>query len=94
MTNRKAQFRKLHRALAPIMAVPLLITLITGSIYQITDLAGNEVPWLLDLHKGNFGIINLETVFPFLNALGLLFLVATGISLWLQTRSKSVKYLG
>lgn len=94
MTNRKSQFRKLHRALAPIMALPLLITLITGSIYQITDLTGNEVPWLLDLHKGNFGIINLETVFPFLNASGLLFLVVTGISLWLQTRSKSVKYLG
>ena len=47
MTNRKpAQFRQLHRAIAPIMALPLLLTAITGSIYQITDLTGNEARWI------------------------------------------------
>ena len=51
MTNSKSlQFRKFHRAIAPIMALPLLLTAITGSIYQITDLSGKEVKWLLEVH--------------------------------------------
>lgn len=87
MINRKSsQFRQFHRALAPIMALPLLLSAITGSIYQITDLSGNEVKWLLEMHKGNFGILKLEVIYPFLNALGLLALLATGTSMWLQMR--------
>lgn len=87
MTNNKSlQFRKFHRAIAPIMALPLLLTAITGSIYQITDLSGKEVKWLLEVHKGNFGSLKLETIYPFLNALGLLALLATGTSMLLQTR--------
>jgi hypothetical protein len=94
MTNRQsARFRQLHRTIAPIMALPLLLTAITGSIYQITDLAGNEVRWLLDLHKGNFGILKLEAIYPFLNALGLLGLLATGISILLQMRRGSRRRL-
>ena len=88
MTNRKpAQFRQLHRAIAPIMALPLLLTAITGSIYQITDLTGNEARWILELHKGNIGSLKLEAIYPFLNALGLLALLATGTSMLLQRRS-------
>lgn len=84
MTNHKsAQFRQLHRAIAPIMALPLLLSAITGSIYQITDLLGNEVKWLLEMPKGNFGILKLEVIYPFLNALGLIALLATGTSMWL-----------
>lgn len=94
MTTRKFQFRQLHRAIAPIMVLPILLSLITGSLYQITDLAGKEARWLLEIHKGNFGIINLEAIYPFLNGLGLLFLVITGTSLWLQTKRHSRKHSG
>jgi hypothetical protein len=95
MTVRKSsQFRQLHRAIAPIMALPLILTAITGSIYQITDLAGNEEKWLLEIHKGNFGALKLEAIYPFLNALGLLALLATGISIWLQMRRGSRRQLG
>jgi hypothetical protein len=88
MNNRKsAQLHKIHRSIAPIMALPLLLTAITGSIYQITDLSGNDVKWLLEVHKGNFGSLKLETIYPFLNALGLLALLATGTSMLLQRRS-------
>ncbi len=87
MTNNKSlQFRKFYRAIAPIMALPLLLTAITGSSYQITDLSGKEVKWLLEVHKGNFGSLKLEIIYPFLNALGLLALLATGTSMLLQTR--------
>lgn len=84
-----ARLRQLHRTLAPIMVLPILLTLITGSIYQIMDLGGNggSFDWLLDWHKGHFGILNLDRIYPFLNALGLLTLAITGISMWLQRRS-------
>lgn len=44
---------------------------------------------LLDWHKGHFGKLNLEAIYPFLNALGLLTLAITGISMWLKIRSPS-----
>lgn len=71
-------------------SLPLVLTLITGVVYQMFDLVGRDgsVKWLLDLHKGNFGALNLEMVYPFLNALGLLILVITGFSMWLKMRPK------
>jgi len=94
MRTYQARLRKLHRFLAPVMMLPVLLTLITGSIYQMVDLAGNggDFNWLLDLHKGHFGILNLEIIYPFLNALGLLTLTITGILMWLQMRRPSRKH--
>ncbi|MGB7415051.1 MAG: PepSY domain-containing protein [Thermosynechococcaceae cyanobacterium] len=79
-------FRQLHRTLAPIMLGPVLLTLVTGTVYQFVDLLGkgDGFDWLLDLHKGNFGPLHLELIYPFLNALGLLGLAITGISMWRQ----------
>ena len=93
MRNYQARLRQLHRSIAPIMIVPVLLTLITGSIYQIVDLGGKgkDFDWLLDWHKGHFGSLNLEVIYPFLNALGLLTLAITGISMWLQMRRRSPK---
>ncbi len=84
-----ARLRQLHRWFAPIMFLPAVLTLITGTIFQILDLQNLADPnydWLLDWHKGHFGPINLEVIYPFLNALGLLALATTGLSLWFQTR--------
>lgn len=82
------RLRKIHRLLAPIMVLPVLLTLFTGAIYQLVDLEGkgDQFDWLLDWHKGHFGSLNLAIVYPFLNALGLLVLAITGISLWFQMR--------
>ncbi|MBV8883780.1 MAG: hypothetical protein JO235_07225 [Chroococcidiopsidaceae cyanobacterium CP_BM_RX_35] len=82
------RLRRIHRLLAPIMVLPVLLTLFTGAIYQVVDLGGkgDQFDWLLDWHKGHFGILNLAIVYPFLNALGLLILAITGISLWFQMR--------
>lgn len=88
MTSNKTRLRQLHRTLAPIMLLPLLLTLLTGSIYQLADMAdkGASFGWLIEIHKGHFGNINLEIIYPFLNALGLLVLAITGMSMWLQRR--------
>ncbi len=85
--------RHLHRTLAPIMLLPLLLTVITGVVYQIVDLAGkgDSFDWLLDWHKGHFGALNLEVIYPFLNAFGLCVLLFTGMSLWLHMRRPSKK---
>jgi uncharacterized iron-regulated membrane protein len=70
------------------MLLPLLLTAITGTVYQLGDLAGKdrEFRWLLSLHKGNFGSLKLEVIYPFLNAIGLCVLLFTGISMWLNLR--------
>lgn len=79
-----ARIRQLHRSLAPIMLLPILLTVITGVVYQIGELGGfiEQVGWVIQWHKGDFGYINLEKIFPFLNGAGLLFLTITGISMW------------
>lgn len=88
MRSYQPRLRQLHRAAAPIMILPILITLITGTVYQIVDMGGKggDFEWLLSWHKGHFGSLNLEAIYPFLNALGLLILAITGISMWMQTR--------
>ena len=85
----KFLIRQLHAQFAPIMLFPLLLTLITGSLFQIAAVTGNgdNFLWLLELHRGKFGRINLEMIYPFLNAFGLLMLAVTGITMWLQTHS-------
>jgi uncharacterized iron-regulated membrane protein len=68
------------------MMAPLLLTLTTGMGFQMAIAAGqgNHFLWLLDLHRGKFGTINLEMVYPFWNGLGLLALVVTGLVMWWQ----------
>jgi len=86
----KARIRQIHAQLAPIMIFPLLLTVITGSLFQVAALTNNvdNFIWLLDWHRGKFGRINLEMIYPFLNAFGLLMVGTTGITIWLQTRSR------
>ncbi|QIZ73205.1 PepSY domain-containing protein [Oxynema aestuarii AP17] len=86
MLINKARLRQLHRTLAPIMVFPLLLTLITGFAFQFAALndKSSEFLWLLDLHRGKFGRIDLQMIYPFLNGLGLLTLVMTGVLMWLQ----------
>jgi hypothetical protein len=85
----QTQLRKIHRVLAPVMLLPLLLTLVTGVLYQIAFLTEKSPDyfWLLELHKGVFGPVDLVKIYPFLNALGLLVLVATGFSIWMQIRA-------
>ena len=78
--------RQVHRWFAPIMVLPMLLTLLTGSLFQVAVLTGNskQFLWLLDIHKGKFGALDLTWLYPFLNAFGILVLLVTGIIVWLQ----------
>ena len=90
MAINKARLRHLHYWFAPIMFFPLLLTSITGSLFQVAVSTGKaeQFIWLLDFHRGKFGRINLEVIYPLLNAFGVLMLVITGIIMWLQTKRK------
>lgn len=87
----KRYTRQLHRTLAPIMVFPLLLSLITGVLFQLAAINDREADfiWLLALHRGKFGNINLENIYVFLNGLGLLFLVTTGIIMWVSANRRS-----
>ncbi|OKH19941.1 hypothetical protein [[Limnothrix rosea] IAM M-220] len=86
----KRAIRKLHRSLVPIMVAPLIITVLSGTLFQIAALTGRAVDfiWLLKLHKGNLGFINLEKIYPFLNGFGLLLLIVSGVVMWWTTRPR------
>ncbi|WP_036480951.1 hypothetical protein [Myxosarcina sp. GI1] len=91
MAINKARLRHFHYILAPLMFVPIFLTAITGSLFQIAVITGksDDFLWLLELHRGKFGSINLEFVYPLLNAFGVLFLAITGIAMWLQINKKA-----
>lgn len=72
-------FRKYHRSLAIICALPLLLTVLTGMTFPLAkalhqrQLAG----FLIHLHTlETFG---LDAFFPIINGLGLLGLLITGM---------------
>ena len=71
MSINQVRLRQLHRALVPFVAFPLLLTLTTGMGFQFAVAGGraNDFLWLLELHRGKFGSINLELIYPILNAL-------------------------
>ncbi|MBV6623024.1 MAG: PepSY domain-containing protein [Rivularia sp. (in: Bacteria)] len=93
MLFNKARMRQVHSLLAPIILLPVILTLITGSLFQIAVITGKseEFLWLLEWHRGKFGRINLEIIYPFVNAFGLLMLAITGITMWFQTRPRKNK---
>ena len=93
MAINKVRLRYLHYILAPIMFLPIFLTAITGSLFQVAVITGKSADflWLLELHRGKFGIINLELIYPLLNSFGILFIAITGIIMWLQINKKAKK---
>ncbi|MEL6159287.1 MAG: PepSY domain-containing protein [Cyanobacteria bacterium J06627_32] len=89
----RVRLRQLHRALVPFMVLPLLITLTTGTLFQfaVAGNRANDFLWLLELHRGKFGQINLEFIYPVFNALGLLTLIVTGSVMWWRSPNRRRK---
>ena len=85
--NRRA--RRLHRLIVPIAAIPLAITSLSGAIYGTILNFNFDAPWLLRLHTGNFGLINLQPVYSPLIGVMTLVLIGSGIALLLGGRRPS-----
>ena len=91
MAINQVRLRHLHYIVAPIMFLPIFLTAITGSLFQIAVITGKseDFLWLLELHRGKFGSVNLELIYPLINAFGILFLAITGITIWLRSKKRA-----
>lgn len=78
----KNTFRKYHRLIATLFCLPLLFTALTGISIAIADtwLHQEELTgFLITVHT--LQIFKLDAIVPVLNGLGLIGLVATGVSM-------------
>ena len=83
--------RSAHRAIVPIAALPLMLTAITGVIFSLLDQKGIEADWLMQIHSGHFGPLNLQPYYAYALGFCLLLLISTGLVLWFRTRRRPAK---
>ena len=74
--------RKIHRMLVPFAAAPLLLTALSGSLYSALLSQGIDAFWLLKIHTGRFGPLNLQPYYSIVLGLATLMSVISGIALW------------
>ena len=79
--------KKLHRRMTLIAFFPLLITVISGSLYSLFQYFGLDFFWLMKIHTGNFFFINLQPLYT--PVVGFLTIIAIISGLLLFPRSKS-----
>ena len=74
--------RRLHRLLVPLAAAPLLLTAASGSLYSLLLEPGVDAFWLLKIHTGRFGPLNLQPYYSILLGIFTLVVILSGLSLW------------
>jgi len=83
-SSSQRQARRIHRWLVPIAAAPLLVTAITGSLYSVLLEQGIDAFWLLKIHTGQFGAVNLQPFYPILLGLLTILVTASGLAMLLR----------
>ena len=81
MKKLKTNKRKIHRKITAISAIPLLITILSGTIYSILQPLGVDSFWLIKWHTGNFGIINLQPFYSIFLGITSIVSVISGVRL-------------
>ena len=79
-----ARFRRAHRLVVPIAAAPLLLTAASGSLYSLLLERGMDAFWLLKIHTGRFGPINLQPYYSLLLGGFTLVVIASGLAMLLS----------
>lgn len=86
-------FRQLHQLIAPIVMLPLVVTIFTGVGYRLSkDWFGwtrDQAHWMMVVHEGEYLGEQLKSVYVLLNGLGLLWMLVTGGVLWFQSLRRS-----
>jgi len=80
------RLRRAHATLAPLVLLPLLVTVLSGVTYRVSrdwgGLGRDAAHWLMVLHEGEWlkPLVGRhgETVYVLLNGLGLLWMLITG----------------
>jgi len=80
-----ARFRRAHRLVVPIAAAPLLLTAASGSLYSVLLEQGIDAFWLLKIHTGRFGPINLQPYYSLLLGGFTLVVIASGLAMLLSS---------
>ena len=86
MKKMNSNKRKIHRKITAIAALPLLITILSGTIYSILQPLGVDAFWLIKWHTGNFGIINLQPFYSIFLGIASIISIISGLRL-LQKRT-------
>ena len=81
MERLKTNKRTIHRKITAISAIPLLITIISGTIYSILQPLGVDPFWLIKWHTGNFGIINLQPFYSIFLGIASIISIISGLRL-------------
>ena len=81
MEKLKSNKRKIHRKITAITAIPLLITIVSGTIYSVLQPLGVDAFWLIKWHTGNFGIFNLQPFYSIFLGIASIISVISGIRL-------------
>jgi len=76
-----ARFRRAHRVVVPLAAAPLLLTAASGSLYSLLLERGIDAFWLLKIHTGRFGPINLQPYYSLLLGVLTLVVIASGLAM-------------
>ena len=85
------QTKKIHRSITLIAVFPLLITVVSGSLYSLFQYFGMDFFWLMKIHTGNFFLINLQPLYtPFVGFLSIAAIIS-GLFLFPRARSKYPK---
>lgn len=79
------RFRRVHRVVVPLAAAPLLLTAASGSLYSLLLEREIDAFWLLKIHTGQFGPVNLQPYYSLLLGLLTLVVIATGLALLLTS---------
>lgn len=80
--------RRLHRLIVPVAAAPLLLTALTGSLYSVLLENGIDAFWLLRIHSGRFGPLNLQPYYSLLLGLLTLVVIASGVLMLPRARRR------
>ena len=81
MGKLKTDKRKIHRKITALTSIPLLITIFSGTIYSILQPLGVDAFWLIKLHTGNIGIINLQPFYSIFLGIASIISIISGIKL-------------
>ncbi len=89
------QIRKCHRTLAPIVMLPLMMTVSTGVIYRLSKdwfgLSRDQVHFLMTIHEGEYLGHTLEPFYVLFNGLGVVWMLVTGGIMVFQNLKRSFK---
>ena len=82
MGKLKTDKRKIHRKITSLSAIPLLITILSRTIYSIIQPLGLDAFWLIKLHTGNFGIIDLQPFYSIFLGIASIISIISGLRLF------------